>query len=185
MQIVHILLPFAGLVCSVSRVIEPNGSWMVVLVFFAPGKHRHHSLLGFRCVEEKEELQASSRSSWVAYFGKSNLLQLGNKPHESFFKLASKYGPLMSVSLGMETTVVISSSTMAKEVLKTHDHILSGRTVTQAAKVLSHYKTSIVFGQYGPHWRMLRRVSNTELFSVKRLEALQHFRRDQVNRMIH
>ena len=31
---------------------------------------------------------------------------------------------------------------------------------------------------------MLRRVSNTELFSLKRLEALQHLRRDQVNRMI-
>jgi len=114
-----------------------------------------------------------------------NLLQLGNKPNESFFQLAAKYGPLMTVSLGMKTTVVASSSAMAKEVLKTHDHILSGRMLTEAAKALSHYKTSIVFGQYGSHWRMLRRVSVNELFSVERLEAMQHHRRDQVNRMIH
>jgi cytochrome P450 len=114
-----------------------------------------------------------------------NLLQVGNKPNESFFQLACKFGPLMTLSLGMKTTVVVSSSAMAREVLKTHDHICSGRIVTQASKALSQYKTSMVFSQYGSHWRMLRRVSNTELFSVKRLEALQHLRRDQVNRMIH
>eukprot|EP00253_Pinus_taeda_P035468 PITA_35468 len=114
-----------------------------------------------------------------------NLPQVGNKPHESFLHLANKYGPIISLSFGMKTTVVVSSSAMAKEVLKTHDHILSGRILTQAGKVLSHYKTSIVFGQYGSHWRMLRRVSINELFSAKRLEALLHLRRDQVNRMIH
>jgi cytochrome P450 len=114
-----------------------------------------------------------------------NLLQLGNQPNESLFHLATKYGPLMTLSLGMKTTVVVSSSAMAKEVLKTHDHIFAGRIITQASKALSHYKNSMVFSQYGSHWRMLRRVSNTELFSVKRLEALRHLRRDQVNRMIH
>jgi len=90
----------------------------------------------------------------------------------------------MTLSFGMRTTVVVSSSAMAKEVLKTHDHIFAGRIITQAAKALSHDKNSMVFLQYGSHWRMLRRVSNTELFSVKRLEALQHLRRDQVNRMV-
>lgn len=114
-----------------------------------------------------------------------NLLLVGNKPHESFYHLAKKYGPLMSLSFGMKTTVVVSSSAMAKEVLKTHDHIFAGRTITQASKALCFYKNSIVFAQYGSHWRMLRRVSNTELFSVKRLEALQHLRKGQVNRMIY
>lgn len=100
-----------------------------------------------------------------------NLLQLGRKPNETLFHFATKYGPLMTFSFGMRTTVVVSSSAMAKEVLKTHDHIFAGRIITQAAKALSHDKNSMVFLQYGSHWRMLRRVSNTELFSVKRLEA--------------
>jgi hypothetical protein len=114
-----------------------------------------------------------------------NLLQVGNKPNESFYQLAVKYGPLMTLSLGMRTTVVVSSSAMAREVLKTHDDIMSGRIVTQAAKALSQHKYSLAFSQYGSHWRMLRRISNTELFSVKRLESLQHLRRDEINRMIH
>eukprot|EP00253_Pinus_taeda_P007248 PITA_07248 len=114
-----------------------------------------------------------------------NLLQLSNRPNESLFHLATKYGPLMSLSLGMQTTVVASSPAMAKEVLKTHDQVLAGRTVVQSLKAISHEKSSIVYAQCGSHWRMLRRISNMELFSVKRLEALQHLRRDQVNRTIH
>jgi cytochrome P450 len=113
-----------------------------------------------------------------------NLLLLGNKPHESLFHLATKYGPLMSLSLGMKTTVVVSSPAMAKEVLKTHDHLLAGRTVIQSVKYTSHDKSSLTWAQCGSHWRMLRQISNTELFSVKRLESLQHFRRDQVLRTI-
>eukprot|EP00253_Pinus_taeda_P031001 PITA_31001 len=113
-----------------------------------------------------------------------NLLQLGNKPNESLFHLATKYGPLMCVSLGMKTTVVVSSPAMAKEVLKTHDDVLAGRTVIQSMKYVSHDKSSLIWAQCGSHWRKLRRVSNTELFSVKRLETLQHLRREQVLRTI-
>eukprot|EP00253_Pinus_taeda_P024720 PITA_24720 len=114
-----------------------------------------------------------------------NLFQLGKNPHESLFRLASKYGPLMSLSLGMKTTVVVSSPDMAKEVLKTHGHIFAGRIVPQAGKALSHHKHSFLSCQYGSRWLMLRRISNTELFSVKRLEALQDLRRDQAHRMVH
>eukprot|EP00253_Pinus_taeda_P007022 PITA_07022 len=114
-----------------------------------------------------------------------NLFQLGKNPHESLFRLASKYGPLMSLSLGMKTTVVVSSPAMAKEVLKTHGQIFAGRIVPEAVKALSHHKHSFLLCQYGSRWRMLRRISNNELFSVKRLEALQDLRRDQAHRMIH
>ena len=113
-----------------------------------------------------------------------NLFQLGNNPHETMFHLATKYGPLMCLSLGMKTTVVVSSPAMAKEVLKTHDHIFAGRTVMQSVKTLSYDKSSLIWAQYGSHWRMLRRISNTEHFNVKRLEALQYLRRDQVFRTI-
>jgi cytochrome P450 len=114
-----------------------------------------------------------------------NLFQLGKKPHETLSHLANKYGPLMCLSLGMRITVVVSSPAMAKEVLKTHDHVFAGRIINQFSRALSHHKSSFVLCQYGSRWRMLRRISNTELFSVKRLEALQYLRRDQVHRMIH
>ncbi|GLJ32227.1 hypothetical protein SUGI_0648630 [Cryptomeria japonica] len=109
-----------------------------------------------------------------------NLLQLRNKPHESLYALSLKYGPLMTLRLGMRTVVVVSSPAMAKEVFKTHDNILAGRMVTEAHKSLSHDKSSLICADYGPYWRHLRPISTVELFSPKRLEALQHLRRDQV-----
>nr|AKH41025.1 cytochrome P450 CYP76AA25 [Thuja plicata] len=111
-----------------------------------------------------------------------NLFLLGKRPHESLHALSLKYGPLMTLRLGMKTTVVVSSPAMAKEVLKTHDHILAGRTVIETSKSLSHHKSSLIWGDYGAHWRNLRRISTVELFGPKRMEALQHLRRDQVFR---
>ncbi|GLJ32039.1 hypothetical protein SUGI_0645230 [Cryptomeria japonica] len=110
-----------------------------------------------------------------------NLFQLGKSmPHHSLYALSLQYGPLMTVRLGMRTTVVVSSPAMAKEVLKTHDKILAGRPVIEINKTLSHDKSSLVWADCGPYWRHLRLISTVELFSPKRLEALQHLRRDQV-----
>ncbi|KAI8030238.1 Geraniol 8-hydroxylase [Camellia lanceoleosa] len=50
-----------------------------------------------------------------------NLLKLGNKPHLSLTELAKTQGPIMSLKFGRVTTVVISSSAMAKEVLQKQD----------------------------------------------------------------
>ncbi|GLJ32532.1 hypothetical protein SUGI_0654570 [Cryptomeria japonica] len=113
-----------------------------------------------------------------------NILQLGKKPNESLWALSQKYGPLMTLSLGMKTAVVVSSSEMAKEVFKTHDQNFAGRILIEAAKILSHHESSIAFAQYGDYWRKLRRIATTELFSPTRLQALQHLRRDQVSQTI-
>lgn len=113
-----------------------------------------------------------------------NVLQLGDKPHESLFGLAQKYGPLMSLRLGCKLTMVVSSPSMAKEVLKNNDQTFSSRSINMAARTFAYQGTSLVWSPYGPHWRFLRRICNAELFSPKRLDALQHLRREEVNRTI-
>jgi hypothetical protein len=52
--------------------------------------------LGIEFVEDDDLLQASFRASGRPIVG--NLLQLGKKPNKSFFHLATKYGPFMSLS---------------------------------------------------------------------------------------
>ncbi|GLJ32406.1 hypothetical protein SUGI_0652100 [Cryptomeria japonica] len=114
-----------------------------------------------------------------------NLLQLGGeKATEVFLTLSQQYGPLMTLRLGLETVMVVSSPAMAKEVLKTHDQNFAGRWVLQAAKTLDQHKSSIGWADYGPHWKKLRRISSTELMTSKRLQALQHLRRDEIFRTI-
>ncbi|PRQ39948.1 putative geraniol 8-hydroxylase [Rosa chinensis] len=46
-----------------------------------------------------------------------NLFKLGDKLHLSLTKLSQQYGPIMSLKLGQLTTIVVSSSTMDKEIL--------------------------------------------------------------------
>ncbi|KAB2609571.1 hypothetical protein D8674_042079 [Pyrus ussuriensis x Pyrus communis] len=74
-----------------------------------------------------------------------NLLELGNKPHLSLTKLSQRYGPIMSLQLGQITTVVISSSTVAKEVLRTHDQLFCNRTVPDALQACKHSKYSMAW----------------------------------------
>ncbi|KAH9319857.1 hypothetical protein KI387_021626, partial [Taxus chinensis] len=113
-----------------------------------------------------------------------NLPQLGDKPHQSLFHLAQKYGPLMTLRLGSQTTLVVSSPSMAKVVLKNNDQSFSSRTINTAARTFAYQGTSLVWSPYGPRWRLFRKICNTEIFSTKRLDTLQFLRRNEVFRTI-
>ncbi|XP_044392207.1 4-hydroxyphenylacetaldehyde oxime monooxygenase-like [Triticum aestivum] len=50
-----------------------------------------------------------------------NLHQLGPLPHRSLRDLARRHGPVMLHRLGAATTVVVSSSAAARDVMRAHD----------------------------------------------------------------
>nr|XP_027118361.1 geraniol 8-hydroxylase-like [Coffea arabica] len=62
-----------------------------------------------------------------------NLLKLGDRPHESLTKLAKIHGPLMTIKLGCVTTVVASSTEMARETLQKNDQAFWMRPIVDAA----------------------------------------------------
>ena len=100
-----------------------------------------------------------------------NIFQLGFPPHESFTKMARIHGPLMTLRLGSMCTVVISSNEVARKMFKTHDVVLAGRKIYEAMKGEFGHEGSLITSQYGPHWRMLRRLCTTEFFVTSRLDA--------------
>ncbi|CAJ2657146.1 unnamed protein product [Trifolium pratense] len=106
-----------------------------------------------------------------------NLLNLGNKPHHSLANLSNIHGPIMTLKLGQITTIVVSSSDIAKEILQTHDNLLSNRTVPDALSVLNHDQYSLSFMRVSPRWRDLRKICNNQLFSSKTLDSSQALRR--------
>ncbi|KAF3637377.1 Geraniol 8-hydroxylase [Capsicum annuum] len=109
---------------------------------------------------------------------------LGAKPHVSLANLAKTYGPVMSLKLGQLTTVVISSSSMAKQVLKNQDQTFSGRFVPNAVQAHNYCEYSVVWIPVCPEWRKLRRIMNTNIFSCNRLDANQHLRSQKVKELI-
>ncbi|KAJ9707297.1 hypothetical protein PVL29_002329 [Vitis rotundifolia] len=75
----------------------------------------------FSCTKD---VQTSGPGTPVPFPIVGNLLNLGNKPHQSLANLAKIYGRVMSLKLGCVTTVVITSATMVKEVLQKKDQTL-------------------------------------------------------------
>ncbi|KAL6220909.1 hypothetical protein ACLB2K_008662 [Fragaria x ananassa] len=63
--------------------------------------------------------------------GNLNLIN-GPLPHRSLHKLSQTYGPLMQLKFGSYPVVVASSAEMAKQFLKTHDHVFASRPRTAA-----------------------------------------------------
>ncbi|XP_047319094.1 geraniol 8-hydroxylase-like [Impatiens glandulifera] len=113
-----------------------------------------------------------------------NFFQLGNKPHRSLTRLAQTYGPIMSIKLGQLTTIVISSPTMAQEVLQKQDISFSNRFIPDAVRGHDAHKLSIIFQPVNDRWRSLRRLSYTHIFSGRVLDSTQHVRRKKVEELM-
>nr|ACN40389.1 unknown [Picea sitchensis] len=113
-----------------------------------------------------------------------NLHQLRLPVHRALKRLADKYGPILFLRFGSVPTVVVSSSEMAKQFLKTHDLIFASRPPTSAGKYFFYNFKDIAFAPYGDHWRKMRKICVLELLTAKRIESFKHVREEEVSAMI-
>ncbi|KAL1195065.1 Cytochrome P450 76C4 [Cardamine amara subsp. amara] len=114
-----------------------------------------------------------------------NIHLVGKNPHRSFADLSKTYGPVMSLKLGCLNSVVIASRDAAREVLRTHDQILSGRYLNEALRSNNHHDFSVAWlHPSSPRWRMLRKVSVSQLFSPQRIEATKTLRMKKMQELV-
>uniref|UniRef100_A0A7N2MU26 Uncharacterized protein n=1 Tax=Quercus lobata TaxID=97700 RepID=A0A7N2MU26_QUELO len=86
----------------------------------------------------------------------------------------------MQLKFGSFPVVVASSAEMAKEFLKTHDHVFASRPKSAAGKYLSYNHHNITWAPYGPYWRQGRKIYASELFNSKRLDSYQYIRVEEM-----
>ncbi|KAI3802765.1 hypothetical protein L1987_30908 [Smallanthus sonchifolius] len=113
-----------------------------------------------------------------------NLHQVGDKPHVTLANLAKRYGPLISLRLGKQVLVVASSPEAAKEILKTHDRLLSGRSVPTAFQQASLLPHSLMWSDSNQTWKNLRNLCRTEMFSAKALESQSRLREENFVKLL-
>ncbi|XP_038882124.1 cytochrome P450 71AU50-like [Benincasa hispida] len=115
-------------------------------------------------------------------FGSLHLL--GKLPHRNLHKLSQKYGPIMSMKLGLVPTIIVSSPQAAELFLKTHDLIFASRPSTQASKYITYQQKNLVFSPYGPYWRNMRKMCTLELFSNHKINSFMPLRKHELGLLI-
>jgi coumaroylquinate(coumaroylshikimate) 3'-monooxygenase len=113
-----------------------------------------------------------------------NLRQIKPVRCRCFQEWAHRYGPIISVWFGSSLTVVVSTSDLAKAVLKEHDQQLADRPRNRSTQRFSRNGQDLIWADYGPHYIKVRKLCNLELFTQKRLEALRPIREDEVTAMV-
>ncbi|KAF6137217.1 hypothetical protein GIB67_030981 [Kingdonia uniflora] len=113
-----------------------------------------------------------------------NLHQISKMPHPSLLRLSQKHGPVMLLQVGPVPTVIISSAEMAREVLKTHDHVLCSKPLLDGFRQHSYNFKEVAFSPYGKYWREMRKICVHEIFSIKRVQSFQYVRDEEVEYIV-
>ncbi|KAH7842151.1 hypothetical protein Vadar_002036 [Vaccinium darrowii] len=114
-----------------------------------------------------------------------NLYDVKPVKFRCFAEWSQVYGPIISVWMGSMLHVVVSSSELAKEVLKEKDQQLADRHRSRTVSMTSPDDgQDLVWADYGPHYVKVRKVCTLDLFSQKRIEALRPIREEEVAAMV-
>ncbi|XP_071712709.1 cytochrome P450 81Q32-like [Rutidosis leptorrhynchoides] len=106
-------------------------------------------------------------------------LHLLKKPlHRTLSTLSEKHGPILLLCFGSRNVLLVSSP-ISKQCFTENDVVFADRPRLLVGKILGSNYTSLGFAPYGNHWRNLRRISNTEIFSSNRINEFRDTRANE------
>ncbi|XP_052210913.1 cytochrome P450 71AU50-like [Diospyros lotus] len=109
---------------------------------------------------------------------------LGTNLCRSFTELAEQYGPIFKLWLGKKLCVVVSSPSLAKEVVRDHDAVFANRDPPRTGLAATYGGLDIAWSPYGAYWRATRKLFSREMLSNTSLEASYNLRRDEVRKTV-
>ncbi|WOG86187.1 hypothetical protein DCAR_0205388 [Daucus carota subsp. sativus] len=141
--------------------------------------------LSLNHIKKKDDLPSPPGPPGLPLIGNMHQLYKAPSNHELFWKLSKKYGSLVTLHLGSVPALVVSSSKMAKQVLKTQDAIYSSKPAMTGQQKMSYNGLEVGFSPYSEHWRDVRKFCTLELFTPKRAQmSVRPVREQEVYRMI-
>ncbi|KAL0347117.1 UNVERIFIED_CONTAM: Iridoid oxidase [Sesamum calycinum] len=113
-----------------------------------------------------------------------NIFDLGEIPHQTFYQLQAKYGPVIWLKLGAVNTMVVQSAEAAAELFKKCDLPFADRQAPDSLTALDYHQGSVAIGAYRDYWRRVRRICITEFLVHKRVDATIPIRRNCLEKTI-
>ncbi|XP_068656829.1 cytochrome P450 CYP82D47-like [Aristolochia californica] len=114
-------------------------------------------------------------------------LHLFREPHsllQTLGSMADKYGPAITLRLGLCPTLVISSCELARECFTANDKAFATRPLSAAGEYMGYNYAMFGFAPYGPYWREIRKMATLHVLSNGRLDSLRHVRAAEVDRRV-
>ncbi|CAL4922827.1 unnamed protein product [Urochloa decumbens] len=109
---------------------------------------------------------------------------VGPAPHAGLAALARKYGPIMYLKMGTSGVVVASSPPAARTFLKALDAQYANRPGVASAAEITYARQNMVFADYGPRWKLMRKLSSVHLLGARALLDWACVRREEAARMV-
>ncbi|CAN0878471.1 Desmethyl-deoxy-podophyllotoxin synthase [Linum grandiflorum] len=116
-----------------------------------------------------------------------NLHQLAagkSHPHRRLAELAKQYGPLMHLTLGETSNVVVSSPEVAEQIMKTHDLHFATRPYLPSTAAIFYGGRDVAFGAYSEYWKQMRKICTVELLGPHRVKQLRPVREEEVGELV-
>ncbi|XP_077989250.1 steroid 17-alpha-hydroxylase/17,20 lyase-like [Glandiceps talaboti] len=102
------------------------------------------------------------------------VFSVGRNPHKSFVNLAKKYGDIFSIKLGSHNIVVLNSIELVKEALLKKENDFMGRPYMYSIDIFTQGGKDIIFGDFGPTWKLHRKISHSAMRSYASGETLEN-----------
>ncbi|KAJ4788168.1 hypothetical protein LUZ62_039414 [Rhynchospora pubera] len=113
-------------------------------------------------------------------------LHLLKKPlHHSLSQLSARYGPILYLRFGYRPTLVISSPQLAEECFTTNDVAFANRPSFPSVKEVTNNFSTLIFSDYGPLWRHLRKIATVQVLSNHRLLSSPSARDSEARYLVH
>ena len=109
---------------------------------------------------------------------------VGPAPHTGLAALARKYGPVMYLRMGTCGVVVASSPSAARTFLKALDARFANRPAVASAADITYGRQNMVFADYGPKWKLMRKLSSVHLLGARAVADWAGVRRDEAGRAL-
>nr|QWK52332.1 cytochrome P450 705A32-1 [Isatis tinctoria] len=102
--------------------------------------------------------------------------------HKSFQKLSSKYGPFLYLRIFNVPIVLVSSSSIAYEIFKTHDMNVSFRGLPPIHESLLFGSSTFLMAPHGDYWKFMKKLTVTNLLGSQALERSRGMRAEELER---
>ncbi|KAB1220506.1 Cytochrome P450 82A3 [Morella rubra] len=136
-----------------------------------------------RITAHRRTLPPQAGGAWPLV-GHLHLLGGSQPAHITLGKMVDKYGPIFTIWLGVNQTLVVSSWEVARECFTTNNKAFASRPKALALEIMAYNFAIFAFSPYSPYWRRVRKITTREVLSSHRLEMFKTVRESEVSSSI-